>query len=190
MSRQFIFLVGVMKNQITGSKLPSKRDILSVTIPMHLVKLTLHDSASLVFDECQIFWRKARIPIQGRSNCVTKIKKLYDERRKLDKNKNRNTDTQKKIMNTFKDNLNDLFDIVHSNALNIIKIHEDKLFLIKQREIERHGCMMGKDSKLTGLEFRKLSLEKQKARQNEKHKITSKSNGSLYNYIFKINVNL
>jgi hypothetical protein len=37
-------------------------------------------------------------------------------------------------MNTFKDNLNGLFDIAHSNALHIIKIHEDKLFLIKQRE--------------------------------------------------------
>jgi hypothetical protein len=33
-------------------------------------------------------------------------------------------------MNTFKDNFNDLFDIAHSNALNIIKIHQDKLFLI------------------------------------------------------------
>jgi hypothetical protein len=42
------------------------------------------------------FWRKARIPIQDQSNCVTKIKKFYDEWRKLDKNKNRNTDTQKK----------------------------------------------------------------------------------------------
>jgi hypothetical protein len=49
-----------------------------------------------MFDECQIFWRKARIPIQDRSNCVTKIKMLYNEWRKLDKNKNRNTDTQKK----------------------------------------------------------------------------------------------
>jgi hypothetical protein len=47
--------------------------------------------------------------------------KLYEEWRKLDKNKN--TDTQKKKnMNTFKDILNDLFDIAHSNALNIIKI--------------------------------------------------------------------
>lgn len=183
MSRQLIFLVGVMKNQITGSKLPSKRDILSVLFyNMRIVKLTLHDSASLVFDECQIFWIKARIPIQDRSNCVTKIKKLYDEWRKLDKNKNRSTDTQKSLMNTFEDNLNDLFDIAHSNALNTIKIHEDKLFLIKQREKGRHGCMMGKDSKLTGLEFRKLSLEQQKARQKEKHEIASKSTGSLYNY--------
>jgi hypothetical protein len=34
-------------------------------------------------------------------------------------------------MNTFKDDLNYLFDIPHSNTINIIKIHENKLFLIK-----------------------------------------------------------
>lgn len=85
-----------------------------------------------MFDECQMFWKKARIPIQDRSDCVKKIKKLYDEWAKLDKNKKRNTNTQKEIMTTFEDNLNDLFDIAHSNALNIIKIHEDKLFLTKK----------------------------------------------------------
>jgi len=60
-------------------------------------------------------------------------------------------------MNAFEDNLNDFFDIAHSNVLNTIKIHKDKLFLIKQLEKGCHGCMMDKDSKLTGLEFRKLS---------------------------------
>lgn len=105
------------------------------------------DSASLVFDECRFFCIKALIPIQDRSNCVTKIKKLYDEWRKLDKNKNRSTKTQKKIVNTFEDNLNELFDIAHSNAVNTIQIHEDKLFLMKQSEKGRHGCMMGIDSK-------------------------------------------
>jgi len=39
---------------------------------------------------------------------------------------------------------------------------------------------MGKDSKLTSLEFRKFSLEKQKAKQKGKHEIASTSTGSLY----------
>jgi len=56
-------------------------------------------------------------------------------------------------MNPFKDNFNDLFDIAHSNALNTIKIHEDKLLLIKYREKGSHGCMMGIDSKLPVLNF-------------------------------------
>jgi hypothetical protein len=41
---------------------------------MRVVKLKLHDSASLVFDKCQTIWIKVRIPIQDRSNYIKKIK--------------------------------------------------------------------------------------------------------------------
>jgi len=41
-----------------------------------------------VFDECQIFWIKTRIPIQDLSNCVTNFK---NEWRQLDKNNNKKT---------------------------------------------------------------------------------------------------
>jgi len=63
MSRKPVFLVGSMQNQIYGGKLPSKRDVLSVLFyNMRMVNLNLHESASLVIDECLIFWKKARIP--------------------------------------------------------------------------------------------------------------------------------
>lgn len=63
MPRQKIFIVGVMKNQILGSKLPSKKDVLSVLFfNMRMVKLTLKDSISLVIDECLIFWKKSSNP--------------------------------------------------------------------------------------------------------------------------------
>jgi adenylate/nucleoside-diphosphate kinase len=75
----------------------------------------------------------------------------------------------------FEENLNDLFDIAHSNALNIIKIDEDKLFFIKQRKKRRQGCMMGKDIILTAVELRKVSLEEQKAKQKEKNQMESES---------------
>jgi len=72
---------------------------------------------------------------------------------------------------------------VHSNALNTIKIHEDKLFLIKRdKGHECYGCMMGIDLTLTSLEFRQCYLEEHKVRQKEKHEIASKSTDSLYNY--------
>lgn len=44
-----MFLVGIMKNQITGGKLPSIRDILSVLFyNMRVVNLSLQESTSLV----------------------------------------------------------------------------------------------------------------------------------------------
>lgn len=53
MPRAKVFIVGGINEQITGSKLPSKRQCLSVMyFNMRFVKLSLQESASLVFDEC------------------------------------------------------------------------------------------------------------------------------------------
>ena len=41
--------------------------------------------------------------------------------------------------------LDDLFDIAHADALKMIKIEEDKLFLISQRKKGRPGSMSGGD---------------------------------------------
>ena len=49
-------------------------------------------------------------------------------------------DTQKK-KRKFSENLPDLFDIAHADALTTIKLPEDKYFLTAQREKGRQGCM-------------------------------------------------
>lgn len=59
----------------------------------------------------------------------------------LQKGKSRNPQPQIK-KEVFKDSLTDLFDISHSNALQIIKIHENKKFLLAQREKGRKACMI------------------------------------------------
>ena len=86
------------------------------------------------------------------------MKKLYEEWRKLDKNKTR-TKLQKTHENKFEEQLDNLFDISHANALNLVKIEEDKQFVFKQREKGRPGCMLGKDMKLAGIEKRKATLK-------------------------------
>jgi len=53
--------------------------------------------------------------------------------------------------------LDDLFDIAHSNAMNTIKIDEDKEFLLLQRQKRRVGCMLGRDVKLAEKEQRKTT---------------------------------
>ncbi|XP_050499022.1 uncharacterized protein LOC126879795 [Diabrotica virgifera virgifera] len=154
--RNNIYLVGVMKNQICGSKLPCKRDVLSVLFyNMRVVNLNLNDSSALVIDEVVVFWKKARIPVQNRSNCILKLKSLYDNVRNLEKSKNRDTERQREKENDFKEALDNLFDIATLNALNEIKIAEDREFLIKQREKGRVGCMLGVDIKLLRKEKRK-----------------------------------
>jgi len=84
--REKVFLVGIMKNQITGGKFPSKRDILSVLFyNMRVVNLSLQESASLVINECLIYWKKARIPTHHRSDCIAKCKKFVQRFTKLGK---------------------------------------------------------------------------------------------------------
>jgi hypothetical protein len=85
MSRQPIYIIGKLKNQILGSKLPSNRDCLSVLFyNMRMVGMTLSESTNLVIEECLIFWRKARIPTRHKAACVKKLKGLETLRRAKD----------------------------------------------------------------------------------------------------------
>src|SRR6218665_1751668 len=49
----------------------------------------------------------------------------------------------------FQDRLDDLFDIAHRDAVSLIKIEEDRLFLEAQREKGRRGTIAGVDRNLT-----------------------------------------
>lgn len=169
MPRSKIYLIGEMKNQILGSKLPSQRECLSVLFyNMRVVKMNLSDAANLVMDECLIFWKKARIPTKDKSDCVKKIKKLYETWRKLEKSCKRLSETQKSKEKLFEKNMNNLFDIAHINALNLISIEEDKEFLIAQRKTNRVGSMIGIDLKLTAAEKRKCEREKKEEAKKQK----------------------
>lgn len=144
MSRYPIYLVGAMKHQITGSKLPSNGDCLSVLFyNLRKAKMNLHDSAKLVIDECEIFWKKANIPTKDNHNSVKKLEKLYDMLRQLQKNKNRNLKSQRIKEENFKNGLNDLFDIAHADAMNLVGTEENKEFLRSQRKKGRVGYMQG-----------------------------------------------
>ncbi|XP_050526437.1 uncharacterized protein LOC126897076 [Daktulosphaira vitifoliae] len=166
MSRNQVYLVGAMNYQITGSKLPSVKNVLSVLYyNLRFVKLNLHESAALAVDGCLIYWKKARIPTQDPANIIRKLKKFYDELRNLEKNKTRTSDLYKKREQNFVDQIEELFDIAHVNAISLMKIQEDIDFLRLQRTKGRPGCMMGVDMSLTQAE------KKMQIRQEQKNKI-------------------
>ena len=70
-----------------------------------------------------------------------------------------------------KDDLDNIFDMAHQDALDMITIVEDKEFLIAQREKGRRGSMAGVDLVLTEKEVRaqkrKVAEEKRKLRSKE-----------------------
>lgn len=95
--RDKIYLLGHYSHNITGSKLPSNKQVLSVLFfNLRVVKLTLRESARLVLQEVMIFWEKARIPTQEMRNCIPKLETMYQEWRQLQKHVGRLSKTEKK----------------------------------------------------------------------------------------------
>jgi len=90
MPRKTLYLIGSMDNQILGSKLPTLSDCMKfLFFNMRIVKMNFSESAYLAIDECITFWKKSRIPIKDRADCMKKLK-LW---RNLDKHKERKSET-------------------------------------------------------------------------------------------------
>lgn len=85
--------------------------------------------------------------------------------------------------------LNDLFDIAHADALRIMKIEEDRSFLISQRQKNRLGSMLGVDLKITRKEQR--AAERLKVfKEKRKRTYSEMEMASKLNYLHFENINL
>ena len=67
-------------------------------------------------------------------HAVGQLEELIQKWEGLKKNRNRRTDTQIANEKALADTFNDLFDVAHQDALQIITIDEEKQFLMAQRE--------------------------------------------------------
>ena len=127
-----------------------------------------HDAAVQTAKEVQIFWEKASIPIRPFHHVVKKLKDLVQQFEALKKNKGRSSETQKKNEKEFKNIFDNLFDIAHQRALEMIKNEEDKEFLLAQREKGRRGSMGGIDLKLATKQINEEIREQKRAKWMEK----------------------
>ncbi|KAG7158566.1 hypothetical protein Hamer_G030169 [Homarus americanus] len=99
-SKTEVWLIGQHITEITGAQLPSRGDVLRLFFHGHNEhKKTVNDSAS-------------EVAASG-----------------LKKNCTRTTDTQRKKEETFCDELEDLFDVAHPKAMQLLTIKEDRAFL-------------------------------------------------------------
>lgn len=156
-----IYLLGGCITEIKGSKLPSLRMALGLFLHHHIeLKSTIRESSAICVKEISKYWDKARIPIRDPQNCITKLEKVFEEWRLLKKNKGRQTETQKSKEAAFTSKLDDLFDVAHASALDIMTVAEDKKFLLAQREKGRRGTMGGLDKVLAAKESR-VALRKE-----------------------------
>lgn len=159
-SKRNIYLVST-KADLTGSKLPSKGEVLSNFLHYHQEKnLTIRPSAAAVVDGVMEFWAKARIPTIRKDHSIAKVEKLYTEYQQLKKGKYRRSTPQIKKEEAFKHTLKDVFDVAADDALSTMSIQEDKDFLLAQREPGRRGIMGPVDISLTKKERRASKRKK------------------------------
>lgn len=70
---------------------------------------------------------------------------MYNEWRNLQKHATRRNENQINKEKQFTDKLEDLFDIAHTNAMQMISLEDDKHFLTLQRQKGRPGYLSGVD---------------------------------------------
>lgn len=175
-SQSTVFLVGEPIAEICGRKLPSIGDVIRRFFFIHRIdNRTIKEAAASVCRELQIFWQKARIPAKDKQHIISKVENLFSEWRKLLKGKCRRSQPQIMKESLFVAELDNLFDIAHADAMNLIRIDEDKLFLEAQRENGRRGFMAGEDTVLAGVEERRLNRDvaRKKAVERETEKLIS-----------------
>lgn len=73
-----IWLIGGTLESITGSKLPSNKQILQRFFHLHKYKKnSIQSSATITAREVGGFWEKAKIPTQKECHVIEKIKKIH-----------------------------------------------------------------------------------------------------------------
>jgi hypothetical protein len=113
---------------------------------------------------------------------MKKLKKSYEVWRILEKRKKRESETFKFQVKKFEQSLDNLFDIAHANAFDIMKIDIDKEFLRSQSKPGRPGCLLGVDMKLSQKEKRKTIRINQEETKRKKYE-TELSNIEIGNYL-------
>lgn len=130
------------------------------------------ESASRTVNDVLALWQKASIPTKDKQHVISKILKYFKEWQNLKKNKENKTKRSAAIKAKelkWQSNLDVLFDIAHSNALNMITIEEDKQFLLNQRKMGRQG-RIGNTDRMYAKIFIKNWKQKQSSRESKKKK--------------------
>jgi len=123
-----VWIIGQPIDAIRGRKLPSKGDVLRrLFYLIRTEKATVNDASDIVIREVMSFWEMARIPTIAIYNAVPQVERVYDKWRALQKGSSRRSKPQVEKEHIFKDEMNDLFDIAHANALGPPTLAEDRV---------------------------------------------------------------
>jgi len=154
-SQSDVYLIGQPISQFGGLVLPTTNEVLQVYYFYHKNEnLTQSNAIENVVDQIILIWNKARVPCAEKRNIIRKLELLLQKYRNICRNKTRKGVSQKAKEEEFKCQIRSLFDVAHHNAMELIKIEEDKTFLTDQRT-ERKYVLGAIDTALSEKEQRK-----------------------------------
>lgn len=132
------------QEKFSGGKLPNKKEVLCVFFHHHrTMGKTISEAVLRTVDELIPIWMAYSIPVIKAQNISKRIKEIFKQWQHLRKSTGRSesSSTQKKKEQGFKQNIEQLFDISLTNALELMEDEEHKRFLIQQREPGRQGMI-------------------------------------------------
>lgn len=158
------WLLGKPVDSLSCARLPRKRDVLSLYLFHHVVeKKTVMEGLNLACGKVLTVWERARIPTQRVDACVRKLRGIHDKYQALKKHRTRGRESDRVKEKMFLDDLQDLFDVATSDALQTMTNEEDKEFLKMQREDVFSCSIAGIDAKKSGVEARRGKRNEQEA---------------------------
>ena len=116
-------------------KLPSVKQVFSHFLHRHnVLKEDIRTAANRTIERVDPAWFRATIPIKHRQDSIKKLEQLFCQWKGLKKDQRRQTQTQQANEAKFLEMVEELFDIAHANAMELIENEEDKFFLESQRK--------------------------------------------------------
>lgn len=168
-SQSELYLLGQPVTELCSIRLASNGEALGLFCQLHLSnKLQKRQASSMVVEKVTDVWNRARIPTCRKDHAINKLELLYTQWTTLKKHKDRESDLHVAQENDFCSKMENLFDIAHADALTIIRIQEDRDFLLAQREPGRRGYMGPVDKELAEKEEQKKQrLEAENRRRDQ-----------------------
>jgi hypothetical protein len=163
-----IYLIGIRNSESISrlNQLPTIRQVLQRFHYFLHANKSIRNSSHLTVEELILVWSKAAIPMRLVKHIVDMIEKVHSKWLLLKKNKGRSSKSQKNREQIFVNELNNIFDISHANALAQMRNQTDLDFLYDQRH-DRKMFMTSIDKKLENKQQRALQrkIEEEKRRQ-------------------------
>lgn len=172
-----IYLLGVKDLDHLSSKnqLPTTKEVLLRFHYFLQERKSVRNASHSTIEELNTIWQKSSIPTKMTKHSIEKLEKVHSEWLLLKKNKDRKTETQKSKEVAFIKEINKLFDIAHADAENMIKIDEDKAFLIDQRTNRK--MIITSEDKEYNLKQKRIQ-ERKEILEKRKEKLTSIASSS------------